>query len=129
MFTNAQHKKFVDDRSRLSDAEFAAKIGASPALHRFAIAAREALARVCHIPASMSYPDDSPESLRRLIGGWDDLGVVLELESILGISIERDLARFVGWKFFWHGESGASNVGDWRRQVADNLQSLQTYVA
>lgn len=130
MFTNTQRQRFTDGRSPLPDTEFAAKIGVRSELHRFATAAREALARVCHVPATMIYPEDSPESLQRLIfDGWDDLAVILELESILGIAVERELPRFVGWRFFIRGESGASSVGEWCRRVAEDLQSIQTYAA
>jgi hypothetical protein len=130
MFTRTHRKKFVDGRSPLSDAEFAVKSSVRPELHRIVAAAREALARVCHIPATMIYPEDLPESLQKLtFDGWDDAAVVIELESVLSIPIERELPRFVGGRFFWRHSPGASSVGDWCRRVAEDLQSIQTYAA
>ena len=85
--------------------------------------AREALARVCRVPASVIYPEDAPASLVRLVGDWDDLGVALELEAAFGISIDEPLPRFVGWRFFWRGEAGPLTVGEWTVRVAEYLKS------
>jgi hypothetical protein len=123
MFPSLQRKRFSGGRTPLSDAEFMLKLGVSEESHLFVARAREALARVCHIPASVIYPEDAPASLVRLVGDWDDLVVALELEAVLGISIDEQLPRFIGWRFFWRGEAGPRTVGEWAIRVAQYLES------
>ena len=124
MFAKLHRKKFVSDRTPLSDTEFLSRLGVRRELHRFIAAAREALARVCHVPASTLYPDDKPTSLLRLLTwDWDDLGVILELEALLGIQIEGEIPRFLMSRCFWRGEPGPPTIGEWCIRVAEHLQS------
>jgi hypothetical protein len=121
MFSKLQRKRFTEGRTPLSDDDFASALGVEPDLQRFAVAARESLSRVCHVPAALIYPDDAPSSLARLAGDWDGLGVVLELESLLGIPVEGELPQFLGSRFFWRTRSGPSTFGEWAVSVARYL--------
>jgi hypothetical protein len=123
MFPSLQRKRFCEGRTPLSDAEFESRLSVPEASHRLVAGAREALARVCHVPASLIYPEDAPTSLVRLVGDWDDLGVALELEKVFRISIDEQLPRFLGWRFFWRGEAGPRTVGEWAIRVAEYLES------
>src|SRR5258706_5630328 len=123
IFPGLQRKRFCEGRTLLSDAEFISRLGVPEGSHRFVAGAREALARVCYIPASVICPEDAPASLARLVGDWDDLGVALELEAAFGIFIDERLPRVNGWRFFWRGEAGPRTVGEWAVRVAEYLES------
>jgi len=123
MFANLHRKKFVSGRAPRSDEEFASRVGARPELHRLVAAAREALARVCHLPAPLIYPEDAPASIAQMVGDWDDLAVALELESALGITVDEQFPHFLGWRFFWRGEAGPHTVGEWAIRVSEYLES------
>ena len=123
MFTSLQRKRFCDGRAPLSDVEFAARLGVPEASCRLVAAARDALAKVCHISASLIYPEDEPASVAQMVGDWDDLTVALELESALGVSIDEQFPRFLGWRFFWRGEAGPRTVGEWAIRVSEYLES------
>lgn len=127
MFAKLHRRQFVSGRVPLSDAEFALRLGVRPELHRFMAAARESLARVCRVPASSLHPDDAPESLLKLLTcDWDDVGLIMELEQILGIPIEDEIPHFLGRRFFWSGETGPQTIGEWSVRVAEHLQSRQS---
>jgi hypothetical protein len=124
MFAKLHRKKFVGGRAPLSDEEFLSQLAVRPELRRFAVATREALGRVCSVPASAFYPTDTPAAtLKLLTFDWDDVGVALELEHVLGFSVGDEIPRFLGWRFFWRGEAGPQTVGEWCIQVAEYLQS------
>jgi hypothetical protein len=116
----------VGRRSPLSDEEFARRLNVPQGLHRFAIAAREALGRTYHVPASSFYPEDAPKAIGKL-QRWnkDHYSVILQLEHILGVSIPEDeeLPRLLGWRFFWGGNPKPKTIGEWAVQVAKHLQS------
>jgi hypothetical protein len=118
--------KFSEARPPLPDSEFVARLSAPPELLRFLNAAREALGRVCQIPASSIYPEDQPQALEKLVMVWDDLNVILELETLLGASLASAQDGFPGFlttRFFWHGRPGPHTIGQWAVQVAEHLHS------
>jgi hypothetical protein len=125
MFAKLHRKKFVSDRAPLSDTKFLSRPGVRPELQRFALVAREALARVCHVPATSFYPEDPPASVLKLLSfDWDDLNVSMELEQILGISIQDDTPPFLGQRFFcFYKKQGPQTIGEWCVRVAEFLQT------
>ncbi len=124
MFAKIHRNKFVRDRAPLSNDEFVSRVGARPELHRFIAASREAIARICRVPATLLYPDDAPESVVKLATfDWDDVSVAIELEDILGFAVGDDTPRFLGWRFFWRGKPGPRTVGEWCIRVAEHLQA------
>jgi hypothetical protein len=132
MFGKLHRKKFVSGREPLSDADFLLRLNPRRELHCFVAAAREALARVCDVPPTALYPNDTPASVVKLMTfDWDDLNAILELEQILGIAIEGDIPRFLGWRFFWRGEAGPQTIGEWCVRVAEHLHSRygETHIA
>ena len=123
MLAELQRRKFVVSREPLSDEEFCSRSGASPELWGLVVATREAMARICHVPASSLYPDDLPENTGKLAEfDWDDGSVVLELEEILGCEVHEDLPQFLGRRFFWHSEPGPRTLGEWCVRVAQELK-------
>src|SRR5690348_9218784 len=85
MSANKQHREYVMTRPALSDADFASRLNVSPDQQRFVVALREALSNICRVPPTAIYPEDTPESLVKLAGYWDDLPVVMYLEEVLGV--------------------------------------------
>jgi hypothetical protein len=126
MSLKSKRQKFVGARSPLSDPDFAAGVGLQPERSNLAIAAREALGRICQIPASQIYPDDDPALLAELVWDWDDMAVILELEELLHIPLGQpgsDFPRFLYGRFFWRKWPGPKTVGEWAAQVADHVHS------
>jgi hypothetical protein len=120
MFTRLQRQRFSEGRQPLSDEEFVSALGVAPSLRRYVVTAREVLGCVSHVPAALIRPDDALSSLARLVGDWDDLGVVLELESRLGTPIDG-LPQFLSRRFFWYTRPGPRSVGEWTISVAQCL--------
>lgn len=124
MFAKLHRRRLVKGRAPLSDDEFVSRVGVRPELHYFIVAAREAVARVCRVPSSFLFPEDKPESIVKLVTfDWDDLGVVMEMEGILGFAIGDEVPRFIGWRFFWRGEPGPKTFGAWCVRVAEYIHS------
>ena len=120
MFTRLQRKRFSESRTPLSDDEFVSALSVPPHLRRFVVTAREALGSVCRVPAAVIRPDDAPSSLARLTGDWDDLAIVMELESRLATPI-RELPQCLSGRFFWYSRPGPRTVGEWTVSVAQSL--------
>jgi hypothetical protein len=124
MSPKSKRGKFVEGRTPLSGEEFALRVGALAERQPFVLAARTALGRVCHVPESHIYPEDNPERLAELVWDWDDLGVILELERLLHISVGdpgEDFPRFLFGRFFWRKWPGPKSVGEWTMQVAEHI--------
>src|SRR4051812_40241940 len=103
MSLKSKRENFVGSRTALSRVEFALRLGAPAERQAFVVAARAALGRVCHVPESQIYPDDDPQRLAELVGDWDDLQLILELEQLLHISVGdsgHDFPRFLLGRFF-----------------------------
>jgi len=115
--------RFLINRQPLTDAEFAARAGARPELHRFVVAARAAVARQCRVRAELLYPEDLSKALMNLApDDWDDLFIQLALEEIIGQSLATPLPLIHGSRFFWWGKPGPKSLGEWCVQVAECLQ-------
>src|SRR4051794_41069001 len=122
MSLKSKRQNFVKDRASLAGEEFLSRC-ASSASH-FALAAREALGRVCQIPVDRIYPEDNPEMLAQLARDWDDLAVILELEAILHIQLGDsgdDFPRFLPGRFFWRKWPAPKSVGEWAARVAEHI--------
>src|SRR3954447_8115397 len=126
MSLKSKRQKFVEDRAALSDEKFLSRCPAGAP--GFALIAREALGRVCQIPADRIYADDKPETLAELAGDWDDLAVILELEAILHIPFGDtgdDFPRFLPGRFFWRKWPAPKSVGEWAARVAEHVHLKQ----
>jgi hypothetical protein len=126
MSLKSKRQNFVKDRAALADEEFLSRCAAGAP--RFALAAREALGGVCQIPADRIYPEDNPEMLAQLVGDWDDLSVILELEATLHISLGDagdDFPRFLPGRFFWRKWPAPKSVGEWAALVAEHVHLKQ----
>jgi hypothetical protein len=122
-------RKVIEGRPSLSDEEFLSRINVRPEWGGFALAAREALGRVCRIPADHIYAEDDPQSLAELAFlDWDDMGVVLELEQLLHVPLGDpgdDFPRFLPGRFFWRKWPAPRTVGEWAARVAEHVHSKQ----
>lgn len=125
MFAKVQRERLVSSRAPLSDADFSSRLGVRPELQRFAVAAREALARLCGVPATLLYPEDTPASaLKLLTFDWDDVSVLIELEKILGVSIQDNIPQFLTQRFFcFYKKTGPQSIGEWCISVAEFLEA------
>jgi hypothetical protein len=122
MSASTYHKKIPEDRLPLSDADFVLRLNVPAELHRFITTIREALAGICSLPASLIYPEDTPESLFRLADDdVDEPQVVFALEDLLDIHVEINIPPFIGWRFFWLGKPGPQSVGEWTVSLAKRL--------
>jgi hypothetical protein len=124
MFARNHRNKLINNRISLSDEEFNSRIAARTELHQIIIATREALARICQVPAGFIYPDDKPESVLKLVTlDWDDIAVVMELEEILNIEIADDanFPSFLGQRFFWWAKPGPCSISEWCVNVAEYI--------
>lgn len=129
MSLKSKRKKFVEARSPLSDEEFLSRVSVRPEWRGFALAARQALGRVCQIPADRIYSEDNPDSLAELTFlDWDDMNVVMELEELLNIPLGdpgNDFPRFLFGRFFWRKWPGPKTVAEWAAQVAEHVHLKQ----
>ena len=119
----------VEGRSPLSDEDFLSRTSVRPEWRGSALAAREALGRVCHIPADRIYAEDVPESLAELVFlDWDDTNVIVELEQLLHVPLGEpgdDFPRFLPGRFFWRKWPAPKTVGEWAARVAEHVHSKQ----
>jgi hypothetical protein len=129
MSLKSKRKRFVDSRPPLSDEDFLSRTSVRPEWRGFALAAREALGRVCQIPADRIYSEDDPESLAELaLLDWDDMNVVIELEQLLRVPLGDpgdDFPRFLPGRFFWRKWPAPKTVGEWAGRVAEHVRSKQ----
>lgn len=122
----SKREGFLAGRSALSDEEFALRTGVPFDMRHLVLAARQALATVCQIPATHIYPDDCPEAIAALVTDWDDLNVVLRLEELIHVSIAdpgEDFPRFLSGRFFLRKWPGPKSVGEWVVQVAHHVHA------
>lgn len=127
MSLNSKRQRFVEGRRALSDCDFLSRTSAPPEWQRFALAAREALGRVCQIPPDRIYPEDDPEVLAELAGDWDDLRLILQLEELLHPPLDDrgdDFPNFLCGRFFWIKWPGPKTVGEWATRVAEHVHSI-----
>ena len=115
--------RFLINRQPLTDAEFAARAGARPELHRFVVAARAAVARQCRVRAELLYPEDLSKALMNLApDDWDDLFIQAAMEEILVQPLTAKLPLLHGRRFLWWGKPGPESLGAWCVQVAECLR-------
>jgi hypothetical protein len=127
MSTNIYHTKIPEDRLPLSDDDFVLRLNVPTELHRFITTIREALAGICSLPASLIYPEDTPESLMSMADGEEQPQVVLALEDLLNLHVEINIPPFIGWRFFWLGKPGPQSVGEWTVALAERLHGEAAY--
>lgn len=128
MSLKSKRKQMVEGRPPLSDDDFLSRTRVRPEWRGFVLAAREALGRVCHIPADRIYSEDAPQSPAELVFlDWDDTNVVMELEQLLHVPLgERDdFPRFLPGRFFWLTWPAPKTVGEWAARVAQHVHSKQ----
>jgi len=134
MSPRRHREEFCESRARLSDVDFCVRLNVPVEKHPFVAATREALGRVCKVPAVLIYPEDRPDVFWKMIWDWDPLNVILELESILNVALDRRLSEELPPLFVWgqlivqfrkpfiyRRPAGPSNVGEWTVRVADYL--------
>ena len=122
MFLKSRRRKFVEQRTALADEDFVREVGARPEVARFVTAARRAVAEICHVPSGAIHPADAPATLAGLATlDWDDLQVVMSVESELGVSLGEalDAPRFLPGRFFWRSWSAPETFGEWVVQFAE----------
>src|SRR5262245_40126688 len=122
MFLKSRRRKFVEQRSALADADFVREVGARPNVARFVTAARRAVAQSCHVPSEAIRPADAPATLAGLATfDWDDLQVIMGVESELGVSLGEgfDAPRFLPGRFFWRSWPAPKTFGEWVIQFAE----------
>jgi hypothetical protein len=122
MFLKTRRKKFVDQHSVLPDEDFLRAVGARLDLARFVSAARRAVAEICHVPSEAIHPADAPATLASLATlDWDDLQVIMSVESELGVSLGEglDAPRFLAGRFFWRSWPAPETFGEWVVQFAE----------
>src|SRR5712671_6491048 len=124
MSLKSKREKFVGSKTALSDDDFVSGLSMRPECQKFALAAREALGRICQVPPSHIHPDDKPEFLAELVWDWDDMALVLEMEQLLHVPIggaAENFPRLIPGRFFWRKWPGPKTVGEWTAQVAEHV--------
>lgn len=122
MLLKSARQKFVEQHSALPDEDFLREVGAQSDLARFVIAARKAVAGICHVPSDAIHPCDAPATLAGLANfDWDDLPVIMDVERGLGVTLRdsSDAPRFVPGRFFWRSWPGPKTFGEWVIRFAE----------
>jgi hypothetical protein len=124
MSLKSKRQEFIGRTTALPDDDFISRLRIRPECQSFALAAREALGRICQVPPSHIHPEDKPELLAELVWDWDDMAVILEMEQLLHVPLgghAEDFPRFIPGRFLWRKWPGPKTIGDWAAQVAEHV--------
>lgn len=92
LLVRRRRRRFIAERTPITDEEFLGRLGVAPEHREVCVAFRSAIAVEAGAPPGMVYPDDTLESVARLIvHGFEGHSVVFRMEKVLGVTIPTNL--------------------------------------
>jgi hypothetical protein len=111
-----RRRRWVENRTPLSDSRYAEAIGVPLDHAGIAAAAREALASKCVVPPEAIQPGDTLAGLAPLmLDHWEEFFAAAPIERRLGVALSDQVVNEMPSLY------GAPTVGEWSRRVAEHV--------